>query len=427
MKATKAKAYGDPPRARAARAIEHELAQLQAHMNAAMAKWLGLVAEFDRISDGDPVERWAAWRFGVSPGEAREVVRVARALQNLPVIQAAFARGELTYTKVRALTRVATPECEARLVDLAGVLTASQLQRALRVYERVSAARAGRSHELEYVSYYWAEDGSLVLRARLPAEDGTVLVRALDAARDRIRERRRKVPQAAPQRPAEVEALAELARATRVAKARADKSALRTPAPPRLVVHVDAAALAEDAPGRCELEHGPVIPPETARRLGCDAATLTVTERDGLPLSVGRKRRTVPTWIRRHLEIRDQGSCQWPGCANRRYLDAHHKHHWAQGGDTSLDNLVLLCWHHHRLVHEGGYTVEPDPEHGIRFKNRYGVAVPTVPRPPPGSADALDGQNRRAGLEITAKTNRHGTGERLDLDAAVQAVHSIVG
>src|SRR5436190_23166701 len=127
MTATKEKVYGDPPRARAARAIEDELAQLQAHMNAAMAKWLELVAEFDRISDGDPVERWAAWRFGISPGEAREFVRVARALNELPVIRAAFGRGELTYAKVRALTRVATPECEARLVDLASVLTASQL------------------------------------------------------------------------------------------------------------------------------------------------------------------------------------------------------------------------------------------------------------------------------------------------------------
>ena len=107
--------------------------------------------------------------------------------------------------------------------------------------------------------------------------------------------------------------------------------------------------------------------------------------------------------------------------------DAHHKQHWALGGDTSLENLILLCWHHHRLVHEGGYTVERDPEHGIRFKNRYGIAVPTIPRPPPGNADALAEQNRRAGIEITGDANRHGTGERLDLDAAVESIYSIVG
>jgi Domain of unknown function (DUF222)/HNH endonuclease len=421
------------PRSEMMRALDQELAEQQAHMNAAMARWLSLLARFDDVSNGDPVERWAALRFGVSPGEARELTRVARALRGLPAIQTAFARGELTYTKVRSLTRVATPACEQRLVELAGALTAAQLERALRVYRRVSAAQAGRSHELEYVSYYWDDDGSLVLRARLAAEDGTILVRALQAARDRVQERRRKARREqhetvaarsfSPPRDADVEALLDLLDAARDRTPEKKRRDVRAPAPPRLVVHVDAATLTRDVAGRCELEHGPVISADTARRLGCDASTLVVTEDGGQPATVGRTRRTVPTWLRRQLESRDSGACQWPGCNNHRYLHAHHKQHWSKGGETSLDNLILLCTHHHRLVHEGGYAIHCDPDDRPRFTNRHGVAVPSTPRPPPGRADAITVQNEQAGLIITSHTNNNGTGEPVrDLLGAVSAV-----
>jgi hypothetical protein len=446
MKATKTVRE---PRSRelALDALEDELAELSAHINAATARWLDELGEFERRGGAsfDGCERWLAWRCGVSPAEAREYVRVARALEELPAIRAVFARGELTYTKVRALTRVATPECEERLLELAGALTASQLERALRVYRRVTAAEARDSHAFEYVSYYWAEDGSLVLEARLPAEDGTLMVQALEAARERIRERRtepcpptdtgadagevapepsvRAARSFEPPRSPKVEALVDLAHAS-LSGPTGDRSDRERS---RVAVHVDAAALANDAPGRCELESGPAISTETARRLGCDASTVTITESAGLPLSVGRKRRSVPPALRRALEARDDSSCQWPGCTNRRYLDAHHRRHWAHGGETSLDNLILLCWQHHRLVHEGGYTIEPDRDLGVRFRNRHGVVVPSAPRSPPGSAHALIEQSRHAGLTITANTNRNGTGERMDLALAVDALASIIG
>jgi Domain of unknown function (DUF222)/HNH endonuclease len=421
-------------------ALESELAQQQAHMNAAMARWLRLLGEFDRRGDlaGDPLERWVAWRFGHSYREAAELVRVARALVELPVIRAAFERGELTLSKVRALTRVATPACEARLLRLACVLTAPQLDRALRVYQRVTAAQAQRQHEFEYVTHYWEDDGTLFLQARLAAEDGTLLVKALDAARERIRERRRKQPPAEtaepswtaprpfePPRSDKVEALLELAHQSLNPEAR-QPSRQR----PQLVVHVDAAKLAHDAPapGRCELHHGPVIAPETARRLGCDATTITVTESNGR-LRIGRRRRTIPPKLRKALEARDDGSCQWPGCTNTHYLDAHHKRHWAHGGATNLDNLILLCSHHHRLLHEGGYTIHPHPDvkNGIQFKNRYGIAVPTVPRSPPGNADALANVNKQAGLTITDTTNKNGTDEHPDPDQTNDALTTILG
>ena len=417
--------------------LEDELATLTAHISAATARWLELVSAVEREGSlADDLARWLAFRCGIATREAREYVRVAEALQELPSIRAAFSRGELTFTKVRALTRVATAASEESLLELAGALTASQLERALRAFRRISAEEAGETHALEYLDYHWAEDGSLYLRARLPAEDGTLLVRALEAARERVRERRREeqapTQEAAPSgeetarrfeppRSAQVKALVELARASLASpEERPSEHA-------RLVVHVDAAALAADRPGRSELEDGPVVSVETARRLGCDAESVTMIERDGLPVSVGRRRRTVPPGLRRLLEARDDGTCSWPGCEKRRYLDAHHRRHWAQGGETSLENLVLLCSHHHRLVHEGGYTIEGDPVGGLRFRNRYGVLCPGLSRPPPGSADELVARNHGAGLLIDAGTNRNGYGDALDLALAVAAVGHALG
>jgi hypothetical protein len=107
---------------------------------------------------------------------------------------------------------------------------------------------------------------------------------------------------------------------------------------------------------------------------------------------------------------------------NRRYLDAHHRRHWARGGETSLENLVLLCSHHHRLLHEGGYVIEDDSTGALRFRNRYGVLVPSIPRSPPGTVDELVERNRNAGLGIGPETNRNGYGEGVELDVAFAAI-----
>lgn len=419
-----------------------ELATLSAHLNAATARWLELVWEMRERGDSSDLDRFIPYRCGITGREAREYLRVAEALQELPAIRAAFARGELTFTKVRALTRVASASSEEGLLELAGALTASQLERALRVFRRVATEDARFAHELEYVDYHIGDDGSLFLRARLAAEDGTIVVKALEAARERVFERRRQERAAAvadaragvssaadavgvePPRSADVEALLDLAGAS---LASADEPRAITT---RLVVHVDAAALASDGHGRgrSELEDGPVISTETARRLGCDAELVAQVERDGLPLSVGRSRRTVPPSLRRLLEARHGDTCCFPGCERRRHLQAHHRRHWADGGETGLDNLVLLCFHHHRFVHEGGYTIEEDVEHGIRFRNRHGVIWPTAPpRPPPGSVEALVAENSTNGLEIDPETNQCGLGGTMDVRRTVAAIFSVVG
>ncbi|MCY7302843.1 MAG: HNH endonuclease [Thermoleophilia bacterium] len=417
-----------------------ELASLSAHLSAATARWLELAWEMLEQGDSSDLQSFLAWRCGITGREAREFLRVAEALQVLPLMRAAFARGELTFSKVRALTRVATASSEESLLELAGALTASQLERALRAFRRVAAEDARDAHELEYVDYYVDDDGTLFLRARLAAEDGMLLIRALEAARERVLDRRREERAAAakdsreqqprewevgvvvdPPRPARVEALLDLAEVSLVATSDAGRERAR------VVVHVDAGAISSDGRGRSELEDGPLISPETARRLGCDADVVAQIERDGLTVSVGRSRRTVPPGLRRLLEARDGHTCCFPGCERRRYLQAHHRQHWAQGGETSLENLVLLCYQHHRIVHEGGYTVEGDPDGDIRLRNRHGIVWPLAPpRPPPGSADALVAQNDAYGLRIDADTNQNGSFGDFDLQRAVAAVTNAV-
>ncbi|NND36986.1 MAG: DUF222 domain-containing protein, partial [Gammaproteobacteria bacterium] len=137
----------------------------------------------------------------------------------------------------------------------------------------------------------------------------------------------------------------------------------------QVTVHVDQSAL-EEGQGRAGL------PVESVRRIACDSSVIRIVEdKDGEPLSVGRKTRIVPSAIKRALQARDRG-CAFPGCHHKRFVDAHHVKHWSAGGETCLDNLLLLCSRHHRLVHEGGFTIEKDYRNRWFFRRPDGRAVP---------------------------------------------------
>jgi hypothetical protein len=191
----------------------------------------------------------------------------------------------------------------------------------------------------------------------------------------------------------------------------------------QVVVHVDAATLAATndddggGDGPCRLEHGPALHPETARRLACDAGLVRILERDGRPLSVGRKTRTISPALGRALNGRDP-ACRFPGCPQRRFLHAHHIDHWAHGGRTDLSNLVQLCSHHHRLVHDGGYRIERGPRGTLRFHRPDGHALPTTTTHHTGQTDELQGRNTQHGLVLTDQTcvPRPYPGDRLDLE-----------
>jgi Domain of unknown function (DUF222)/HNH endonuclease len=349
------------------------------------------VGELDRRSgwvDGGvrSCAEWIAWRCALTPRAAREHVRVARSLAELPLTHASFARGELSYAKVRAVTRVATPESEEELLALARVCTASQLERCVRAYRRVSTKEAREQREAASLSVFWNPDGSLDIHGRLAPEDGALFLRAIESARDSLW---RGSAEPRPTRQASMaEALVAVADAALGGSERTGGERYQ------VVLHADEGVLA--------LEDGSAVAPETARRLACDASVV----RDG------RKSRTIPSALRRALRTRDRG-CRFPGCENHRFVDAHHVHHWARGGETKLSNLVLLCRHHHRAVHEGGFRVDADG----RFFYPWGGEIPVVPSLPRGDPSELSTRNGR--FAIDAKTCKPGTGERMELAAAV--------
>jgi hypothetical protein len=183
----------------------------------------------------------------------------------------------------------------------------------------------------------------------------------------------------------------------------------------QVIVHVANETLRDRAAGCCEIEHGPSIAAESARRLACDASVVTLVENDaGEPLNVGRKTRTVSAPLRRFLSARDKG-CRFPGCCNTRYIDAHHVEHWANGGETKPSNLVSLCRFHHHAVHEGGIRIEILDDGALRFVKRNGESVDSVL---PGFTQPL-GDWRRLPQGTSIARWR---GERMDYGMAVDAL-----
>jgi hypothetical protein len=262
------------------------------------------------------------------------------------------------------------------------------------------------------------DDGSLLIRARLPAEEGALVVAALEAGRDALREGPPAETSSGGGASAETThigdtpAAEERAAGEREAVSNADALLLMSqtllasgPAERtggdsyEVVVHVDVDTLAGEAEGGCGLEQGPPLSPETARRLACDASVVRMLERDGRPLSVGRRTRSVPPALRRALRNRDH-TCRFPGCTQRRFLHAHHVEHWARGGPTDLTNLVHLCAFHHRLVHEGGYAVDPSAGGGLLFRRPDGRALDAGPPRRRGESRALERRHRRTGLTV---------------------------
>ena len=430
-------------------ALADELCRLSAHLAAAEYRWLRLLGDFDEAGGwaqqgARSCAAWLSWACGISPGTAREKVRVAQALPALPKVCESFAAGRLSYSKVRAITRVATPENEELLVRYGESATAAQLETVLRGYRHVhrleEAREAALQHEQRYLRSWIDEEGYLRIEARYPVDDGAFIMAEIERLAEAGAE-----PDAPPPAETARHVSAETAETGRgdtpvvspgwaasepIEARRAD--ALRTMAE-TAAAHTPAAVVGGDShlivvhAARDELRDsvaaaaGDVLDPatsvataiagvggvsaETARRLGCDASTVTVFEDAlGRPLGVGRQLRTVPRWLRRALTRRDRGRCQFPNCTATKFLDGHHIIHWADDGPTDLDNLLLLCRFHHRLVHEVGYRIVGTGNTGVTFQRPDGTIVPATIPAPPGDPDHIECANAERDLEITELT-----------------------
>ena len=466
--------------------LDDDIAELAARIQAATYELLVMIRAFDQRegwSGFKSCAHWLNWRTGLALGAAREKVRVARALGDLPLLSDAKRRGRISYSKVRALTRVATPANERRLLGLAGCAPASYVERLARAWRRVDlheeAGEERRRHERRHLSTWVDDDGMLVIRGRLSPEVGAAVRRALEAAGDQLR------TDVSPAEGADTSFGQRQADALGLVAESALAAGLdRGTAGDRyqVVLHVDAGMLGTGARGRAEDVSAETIPSgervaedvaielsddrdvpaetpqtgadvpaetydekarqtaghaaledadglrvstETARRLACDAGSVVMRHAaDGSVLDVGRKTRTVPPALRRALQARDHG-CRFPGC-NARRTDAHHVRHWADGGPTRLDNLVLLCRRHHRAVHEEGFLVRVGPTGDAAFCWPDGRPFPDAPPAPRWTGPPLAPTGAHlaaAGIEIgpdTATPDWHG--ERLDLGYAIDVL-----
>ncbi len=369
--------------------LASDICTLTGHINAANHRWLMLVAEFDRRngwsdSATQSCAHWLNWKCGIAMGAAREKVRVARALESLPKLAAAMGCGKLSYSKAREITRVATAGTEDYLLMIAEHGTAQHVEKLVRAYRRCQdaeeLAREAQQQKTRCVSYRFDDDGSLILNCRLPAEAGAQLMKALELAVEELPKRSQSdvpagtSPQREPFSARRADALA------LVAESFLAHGAMEVCGTDRhqILVHVAAETLRDRTAGCCEFEHGPSMAAETVRRLACDASVVALIENDdGELLNVGRKTRTISAPLRRVLNARDKG-CRFPGCANTRYIDAHHVEHWANGGETKPSNLVSLCRFHHHAVHEGGVRIETLDDGALRFVKSNGMAVDGV-------------------------------------------------
>ena len=356
------------------------ISTLYAHINVATCELLRLIATFDAQQQAAALgfhttAVWLNYHCGIGLCAAREKVRVAQALTGLPLIQAAFAAGRLSYTKVRALTRVAGPGNEADLLVIARHSTAAQCERILRQYRQGLEHSGDETGETQRpgasLSWQVNSNGDFLLRGRLPAEAGALLQKALQQQMDVATLEGWAIPDNGSGPPLSVaerraEALLELAERGLASSTVSSSSSSAD----RYQIHVE---LNEDSP---HLRDGAGLTQAVVERLCCDARIVGHSVGhdkdhrvgDGTQASArdGRKTRVVASATRRALTRRDQG-CRFPGCTHQRFVDAHHVKHWAHGGETRLTNLVLLCRRHHVLVHEGGFRVVA--EHPAKRRN----------------------------------------------------------
>jgi hypothetical protein len=404
--------------------LSDQITTLAGQINAATYRFLKLIAEFDRRNAWAgyglrSCAHWLNWKCGIAMSPAREKVRTARALEGLPNINTAFQKGELSFSKVRAMTRIATEENEDHLLNIAEYGTAQHMEVLVKAFRTViriadkptdfNAAEIDEckksvlgetQHELREqkleqesrsVSCYQDDDGMWVIKARLPAEEGALVAKALQELGDSIADSKKRDANNgnAENSEKDVSAETEIFSFGSLIENKEEKEEERLTFPQRRADALVAIAehyLASGSGGsqglsslkgaeRCQLVlhvragssldsdaanlDGRWLIPSAARRLACDASLLVVQEDDvttglGNVLDIGRKTRIIPPAMARALAIRD-GGCQFPGCCENRYTEGHHIKHWADGGETKLDNLVTLCRYHHRELHKGSF------------------------------------------------------------------------
>ena len=348
--------------------LEADLMSFASLIAAATGRWLGWLAEYDRREGWahwgcKSAAHWLSYACGMSERTGRDHVRVARALEHLPVVQAALVAGELSFSKARALTRLERPIDEEAMVELARTATAAQLDRIVAGHRQIDAS-LNPDHDTNSRSYRQRTlANGMVEVSVVVTPDVAELIDSSVAAR--VEEN---LAEAGDPDQTISERVAERGGWPAVRADAAVELFGGSAEPQQVTLDIELAidgGGAGDAAGGDPTESavlavcGARLPAEVARRYACDAtAQITVVDNtDEGVIGIGRRNRVVPRWLRRRVERRDDHTCQFPSCTSTRRLHTHHIIHWEDNGPTNLDNLLLLCSFHHHLVHEGGWQL----------------------------------------------------------------------
>ncbi|MDI9917946.1 HNH endonuclease signature motif containing protein [Rhodococcus sp. IEGM 1379] len=409
-----------------------EICALAGHIAAATARFLTLLGDFDeqRGWTGPGLHscaHWLSWKCGLSLHTGREYVRVAKALRPLPKMQQAFEQGRLSYSKVRALTRVATPANEAQMVRLGREAPAAQIDRLVAGLHTGSDKESARrkSPDRFQIRWHWDPDtGDFVVKGRLPAQDGARLIAAVTAAE---RERTRTSPEHSPPETAPTDSADPEEPVTQANAAKKPPGDIG----PALLTMADIAATAVANPATrassatevvffhehdtVRIPGGPALPENDAEEVLCNARLRLAKTKNGCVLSLSRRTRVTSAKQMLALNYRD-GCCRTPGCGRTRFLHAHHVRFWGRGGKTNLDNLIMLCGTCHRALHHDQFTIAALGEQQFEFRTPDGDVLAPAP-PISGLADRL----LRGEIPDDAIIPSWG-GEPLHLDHAVSVI-----
>jgi Domain of unknown function (DUF222)/HNH endonuclease len=389
--------------------LGEEIAALATQVNRATHGLLTRIRRFDAAEGwfaqgAKSCAHWLTWRIGLDPATAREKVRVARALGTLSRIDEAFASGKLSYAKVRAVTRIATPTNEEQALATAMAATGAQLERICQRLRRATDVEREMAEQRRFRARPLG-DGLVKLELVLSSDEADLVIQAVERARKQI----------SGGKPTAGDGLVEMV-SSYLAGRGTDEDAAPEPPHAEVVVHLEPDPTNSVPVLAATLEDGNSVSAEAVRRLACDAGVVAaVVDHERNVLDVGRRSRSIPAAIRRALWIRDRG-CRFPGCGSTRFLHGHHIRHWLHGGETSLDNLVFLCSFHHRLVHEGGFSIT---------MNDNAEVVVSAPRGQDVSAEAPDDLvewRTIAWNDPTPMPLPLWDGEAVDYDAAVDAL-----
>ncbi|HSH22029.1 MAG TPA: DUF222 domain-containing protein [Candidatus Caenarcaniphilales bacterium] len=389
--------------------ILEEFRHAAASAGAAECRLLRTIASCDRAElwreDGcRNTMQWVSQRLGVSRWKAARFVHAGRVLHRLPLTSAALERGALSLDKVLELCRFATPETETALVKWATKVTVGSIRERGDLEIARSLEKVKKAQDERYVQWWRSDDDEMLcIQAMLPSDQGAKVTAAIDRLAAQIPAVEAQGGDTAAEQPSicqrRADALVQMASVQIAGDEDSDRASV--------VVHATLDALSRDE-GNGQVARGPVLHPETVRKFSCDARLQFVLHgKDGNAVGIGRTSEVVPRWLRRQMLHRDGHRCTFPNCEARRFLHAHHIHHWARGGVTDLDNLTTLCSAHHDLVHEGRWSVHRDASGELIWFRaggrmyRSGLAPPT-----PGRAEEPRSERDRLRLIETRGYSR---------------------